>query len=70
MVQKLILKKRISFVPFQDEVSSNHSVKREHASVGKKESGKLAKKAGKFSLHSLYAQPVFFYCLVCSNVSF
>ncbi|KAF7144019.1 hypothetical protein RHSIM_Rhsim05G0170000 [Rhododendron simsii] len=30
-----------------DEVSSNHSVKREHASVGKKESGKLAKKADK-----------------------
>ncbi|KAG5549672.1 hypothetical protein RHGRI_014840 [Rhododendron griersonianum] len=30
-----------------DEVSSNHSVKREHAGVGKKESGKLAKKADK-----------------------
>lgn len=71
VVQKLILKKRICFfVSFQDEVSSNHSVKREHAGVGKKESGKLAKKAGKFSLQSLYAQPVFFYCLVCSNVFF
>lgn len=48
------------YVSFQDQVSSNHSMKREHAIVGKKESGKLVKKAGKFAVQSFMCSSCLF----------
>ena len=53
----------------QDYVNSNNSVKREPASVGKKESGKSTKKTGILSLQ-FYAQPEFLWLMDTNKIVF